>query len=214
MKKTKLFGLAVAALSFGFIACNNDAADTSATDTASTTTTTENTAVTTNSSNVDYAALADTFTMGNNEGRYLDARSGKPIKINVDRETGRRTNAATGEPVWRYVDNKTWWVYSGDSWDSRGEARMEKGKLMYKGDGDKWMNYDDRWKMDDETMMKEWETKEGNMKTEVEGGTMKSKDENMKIKTERDGDVKIKTEDGMKIKKDEKGVKVKRDSSK
>jgi len=101
------------------------------------------------------------------------------------------------------------------SWDTRGEARMENGKLMYRGDGDRWMNYDDRWKADDETMMKAWESKEGNMKTEVEkDGDMKFKNENIKIKTEKDGDIKIKTEDGKKIKKDEDGVRVKDDGSK
>ncbi len=219
MKKTKFFGLAAVALSLGAIACNNDGDTTGATTdssaTITNTTATETTAPTTNTSNVDYAAMADTFTMGNTEGRYLDARTGKAIKINVDKTTGRRTNAATGEPVWRYVDNRNWGVYGGDSWEQSGEARMEKGKLMYRGDGDKWMNYDDRWKTDDETMMNEWKTKEGNMKTEVErDGDMKMKDENMKIKTERDGDMKIKTQDGKKIKADEDGVRVKNDSSK
>jgi len=215
MKQTKLFGF-VMALSLGLVACNDDGDTTiSTTDSSSTTTTEVNTTPTATSSDRDYAALADTFTMGNAEKRYLDARTGKPIQISVDRTTGRRSNASTGQPVWRYVDSKTWSVYGGESWDAAGDARMDNGKLMYRGDGDKWMTYDDRWKSDDETMMKDWETKEGAVKTEMEkDGDMKLKSENVKIKTERDGDTKIKTEDGKKIKIDEDGVRVKKDSLK
>ncbi|MEJ7913264.1 MAG: hypothetical protein WKF70_08925, partial [Chitinophagaceae bacterium] len=179
MKHTKFFSLAIA-LCFGFVACNDDGDTTSSTtDSSSTSTSTAevNTAPMTTTSDRDYAALADTFTMGNTEKRYLDARTGKPVQINVDRTTGRRSNASTGEPVWRYVDSKTWRVYGGESWDAAGEARMDDGKLMYRGDGDKWMTYDDRWKSDDETMMKDWETKEGGVKTEVE------KDGDMKMKS-------------------------------
>jgi hypothetical protein len=77
------------------------------------------------------------------------------------------------------------------------------------------MTYEKRWP-DDETMMKDWKTKNADgSKSEVEpDGDTKTKDGNMKIKTEKDGDVKIKTEDGTKIKKDEDGTKVKKDGSK
>lgn len=192
MKKTKLFSIAMAALSLGFVACNNEGDGTSATDSASTTTT-ENTATTTNTSTVDYAAMADTFTTGNNEGRYLDARTGKPIKINVDRTTGSRTNAETGEPVWRYVDNKTWWLYGGDEWDTLGEARMDNGSLKYKGDGDNWDTYEKRWP-DDDKMQKDWKTKIGDTKIKMsKDGDMKIKDENGKVKYDAD-DNRIKTD--------------------
>ncbi len=191
MKKTKLFGFAAAALSLGFVACNNDAADTSSTDSVSTTTNTEMTSTPT--STVDYAAMADTFTMGSNEGRYLDARTGKPIKINVDRTTGQRTNADNGEPVWRYVDNRTWWVYGGDSWDTLGESRMENGKLMYKGDNDAWDTYEKRWP-DADKMEKDWKTKIGETKIKVsKDGDIKVKDENGKVKYDAD-DNKIKVD--------------------
>ncbi|HEY0057611.1 MAG TPA: hypothetical protein VGB56_00665, partial [Flavisolibacter sp.] len=130
------------------------------------------------------------------EGRYLDARTGKPIKIKVDPETGRRTDAATGEPVWRYIDNKTWWVYGGDEWDTVGEAKMEGGKVMYKGDNDTWDTYEKRWP-EDEKAQKEWKEKIGDTK----------------IKVSKDGDVKIKNEDG-KVKYDADDQKIKVDSTK
>jgi hypothetical protein len=220
MKKTIILSLFSSSLAIGFVACNSDdnannnAADTTTT-TTSTSTATDNSGVTTNTSTVDYTAMADTFRMGNNEGRYLDPKTGKSIKINVDPQTGRRTNAATGEPVWRYVDRKTWWVYGGDDWQPQGEARMEGSTLRYRGDNDAWMNYDERWP-NDQSMMNDWKTKSADgTKTEVErDGDTKIKNDNIKIKTEKDGDIKIKTKDGTKIKKDEDGVRVKRDSSK
>ena len=199
MKQIKIWGLATIAFSLGVTACNNGNEGTASTEDSTTTTTSstiETTAPTSTTSSMDYAAMADTFTMGNNEGRYLDARTGKPIKINVDRETGRRTNAATGEPVWRYIDNKTWWVYGGDEWDTLGTARMEGGKVMYRGDNDTWDTYDKRWP-EDEKMQKEWKEKIGDTK----------------IKVSKDGDMKIKTEDG-KVKYDADDRKVKVDSSK
>ena len=213
MKKT-IFGLLAVSTTLGFVACNNEGNETASADTTTTTTTTTATEGTglntnTNTSTVDYAAMADTFNTGNSQNRYLDARTGKPIRINVDRQTGRRTNAATGEPVWRYIDSKTWWIYGGEDWNPMGEARMEGSTLRYKGDNDQWMSYSDRWPNDD-SMMSEWKSKNGNIKTEVEkDGDTKYKDGNLKIKTEKDGDIKIKTEDGKKIKKDEDGVKVK-----
>ncbi len=196
MNKTKFWSFCAAAPSVGFVACNNDADNTAdTTDTTSTMTTTENTATTTNTSTTDYAAMADTFTMGSNEGRYLDARTGKPLKINVDRTTGKRTNAETGEPVWRYVDSRTWWLYGGDDWDTIGEARMDNGKVMYKGDNDSWVDYDKRWP-DDMKMEKDWKTKVGDTK----------------IKMSKDGDIKVKDENG-KVKYDADDNKVKTDSS-
>ena len=202
MKKTNFFSFLALALSLGVVACNDDADSTSTTDTSTTTmetntaTTDPNTTSTMNTNTSDYAALADTFRMNSEAGNYLDPRTGRSIKIGVDPQTGTRYNLATEEPVWRYVDKRTWWVYGGDNWDTMGEARMEDNKIMYKGDGDKWMTYDDRWKMEDEKMMTDWKTKNG--------GT--------KIKISKDGDIKVKNESG-KVKYDGDDNKMKKDSS-
>jgi hypothetical protein len=202
MKKTNFFSFLALALSLGVVACNDDADSTSTTDTSTTTmetntaTTDPNTTSTMNTNTSDYAALADTFRMNSEAGNYLDPRTGRSIKIGVDPQTGTRYNLSTEEPVWRYVDKRTWWVYGGDNWDTMGEARMEDNKIMYKGDGDKWMTYDDRWKMEDEKMMTDWKTKNG--------GT--------KIKISKDGDIKVKDESG-KVKYDGDDNKMKKDSS-
>jgi hypothetical protein len=193
MNKTKV-GLFTAFLAVGFVACNNDSENTTASDT--TTTITENTATTINTSTTDYAAMADSFNLNSEAGVYLNPRTGRSMKIKVDPQTGMRTDATTGEPVWRYVDKRTWWVYGGDSWDSQGEAKMEGNKIMYKGDDDTWVNYDKRWP-DDDQMQKSWKTKMGDTK----------------IKVGKDGDVKIKDESG-KTKIDGDDGKVKIDSSK
>jgi hypothetical protein len=202
MKKMNFFSFLALALSLGVVACNDDADSTSTTDTSTTTmetntaTTDPNTTSTMNTNTSDYAALADTFRMNSEAGNYLDPRTGRSIKIGVDPQTGTRYNLSTEEPVWRYVDKRTWWVYGGDNWDTMGEARMEDNKIMYKGDGDKWMTYDDRWKMEDEKMMTDWKTKNG--------GT--------KIKISKDGDIKVKDESG-KVKYDGDDNKMKKDSS-
>jgi len=202
MKKTNFFSFLALALSLGVVACNDDADSTSTTDTSTTTmetttaTTDPNTTSTMNTNTSDYAALADTFRMNSEASNYLDPRTGRSIKIGVDPQTGTRYNLSTEEPVWRYVDKRTWWVYGGDNWDTMGEARMEDNKIMYKGDGDKWMTYDDRWKMEDEKMMTDWKTKNG--------GT--------KIKISKDGDIKVKNESG-KVKYDGDDNKMKKDSS-
>jgi hypothetical protein len=209
--KTTILGLLTVTL--GFAACSGNGESENAGDstaTSSATSDASSTSTTTATSTVDYAAMADSFSMGNNEGRYLDPHTGKSIKINVDPQSGRRTNAATGEPVWRYVDRKTWWVYGGDEWEPVGQARMEGTALQYKGDNDAWVTYEERWP-NDATEQEGWKKKYADgSKVEVEkDGDTKYKDEDIKIKTEKDGDIKIKTEDGKKIKKDEDGVRVK-----
>jgi hypothetical protein len=190
----KLLGfLAAVAISLG--ACNDDA-DNSATNDSTGDTANTNTATTTTTTTTDYAAMADSFRMNSEAGNYLDARTGKSIKISVDPSTGRRYNAATGEPVWRYVDRRTWWLYGGDDWDTLGEAKMEGSTLRYKGDDDKWMTYEERWP-NDATEQKAWKEKVGNTKYKVDG----------------DGDIKIKNkETGEKIKYDASSNKVKVDS--
>ena len=165
--KTRIFSLVATAITLGFVACNSDADTTTASDT---TTTSE---VSTTTSTGSYAAQADSFKVNSEAGYYLDARTGKPIKINVDASTGARVNAETNEPVRYYVDKRTWWVYGDDSWDTIGSAQMEGNELRFRGDNDKWVTYDEKWKID-----------EGD-------GEAKLKTEDGKTKIEKDGDMKI-----------------------
>jgi hypothetical protein len=186
--KQRLLGLFAAAFSIGFVACNNDGDNTSAS--ADTVATEDmNTATTTETSTGSYAAKADSFRINSETGAYVDARTGKKIRIKVDPETGTRTNMETGEPVDYYVDTRTWWVYGNDSWDTIGTARMEGKDLKFRNSNNKWVPFHERWKVDDD-------------------GDLKMKTEDAKIKVDKDGDMKIKTDDG-KIKSTEEGVKVK-----
>ena len=183
--KRKIFSLAAATITLAFVACNSDGDNTGSTDTTTTTTSD----VTTNTSTGNYTAQADSFRINSEAGNYIDARTGKPIKINVDATTGARVNAETNEPVRYYVDKRTWWVYGDDSWDTIGLAQMEGDELRFK-DNDKWVTFDQKWKID-----------EGD-------GEAKMKTDDSKTKVEKDGDSKTKTDDG-KVKTDEEGVKVK-----
>jgi hypothetical protein len=182
--KTKIFSLVAATITLGFVACNNDGDSTSSTD--STTSTTTDATTTTSTGN--YAAQADSFRINSEAGNYLDARTGKPIKIKVDASTGARLNVETNEPVDYYVDRRTWWVYGDDSWDTIGSAQMEGNELRYRSDNDKWVTFEEKWKTD--------------------GADTKMKSGDSKTKTEKDGDTKTKTDDG-KAKTDEDGTKVK-----
>ena len=182
--KTKIFSLVAATITLGFVACNSDGDNTASTDS----TTSSTTDVNTNTSTGNYAAQADSFKINSEAGNYLDARTGKPIKINVDATTGARVNAETNEPVRYYVDRRTWWVYGDDSWDTIGSARMEGNELRFSDDNDKWVTYDQKWKTDDDEA--------------------KMKSDNSKSKVEKDGDSKTKADDG-KVKSDEDGTKVK-----
>ena len=213
MKTVKLFSMA-ALLATGFAACNNDSDSTASADT--TTTDVNTTTSTTVSTTGNYAALADSARINSEAGNYLDARTGKPIRINVDTQTGARTNAETGEPVWRYVDKRTWWVYGGTpdapNWDKVGEARMEGSKIEFKDSNDAWVNYDRLYKDLDVKNEEEWKMKVGDTKIKVEkDGDMKVKSPDGKYKVEADGDSKLKTDD-KKIKTDEDGTKVKDDN--
>lgn len=181
--KKQIFSL-VAALSLGFAACNSDSSNTSATSDSTTTTT----ATTTTSSSGDYAAMADEFQRNSDAGKYMDVRTGKPIKISVDRTSGKKLNTETNEPVTRYifVDDSDWWVYD---WEGTrlGRAKLENDKVLFEDSNNKWVDYEVKWKNDDESKMKT---------------------DDIKIKTEKDGDTKIKTKD-KKIKTDEDGRKEK-----
>jgi hypothetical protein len=154
------------------------------------------------SSTGNYAAMADSVEKNSEQGYYLNPKTGKPYgKLKVDRSTGRVTTEA-GEPVWRYVDNRSWWVYGyGDSsWNQVGQAQMQGDKLMYKGDNDKWVDYNTRWSKDDEENMKKWkESDNGNkVKAVTEDG------DKIKVKNDEEGNTKIKV-NGEKVKVDSNG---------
>lgn len=185
-----------AAITLGVVSCGNN--DNGTSETGMDTSTSMSPAgtsdmATTQTSTGSYAAQADSFRTNSEAGNYLDARSGKSIRINVDPETGARTNAETGDPVWRFVDRRTWWVYGGDSWDTLGSARMENNELRYRSNNDQWETYDKRWKSEDDKLMSDWKTKVDKGDGDVK---MKNDKEDAKIKMDKDGDVKIKTKEG------------------
>lgn len=212
MKKT-FFSLFAASLVVGLAACNNSDESSTNPDSLSTGTSTDSSVSSASMSTQNYAALADTFTRNSAAGVYLDPRTGKSINIKVDPQTGKRTNATTGEPVWRYVDNRTWWVYGGDNWDTVGTAKMQNNKLMYRGDNDKWETYDQRWKSYDDSMMNNWKM-QNNSGSMMDSGSNMSSDSSMssnnndpKVKVGKH-EVKIKDDDG-KVKAEKSGTKVK-----
>ena len=147
----------------------------------------------------DYAAYADEIEKGSAQGRYINPRTGKAYKkLSVNRSTGEISDE-NNEPVWRYVDNTNWWVYGLDdtnwSWERMGEAKMDNDQLTYKDDQGNWVNYDQRWKTDDDKVGKSWKTKSGDTKIKVsKDGDIKIKDESGKVKYDAD-DKKVKTED-------------------
>ena len=128
---------------------------------------------------------------------------------------GVRTNAETGEPVWRYVDKRTWWVYGGTpdqpEWNSIGEARLQGSKIEFKDSNNAWVDYDRLYKDLDVKNEEEWKMKVGDTKIKVEkDGDMKVKSPDGKYKVDEDGS-KIKTDD-RKIKTDDDGTKIKDDN--
>ncbi|MCW3075005.1 MAG: hypothetical protein JWP69_2074 [Flaviaesturariibacter sp.] len=208
--KVQLFSLL--ALAIGVTACNNDS-ETTATNTDSATITTTDAASATNTG--DYAAMADSFRVNSEAGNYLNPRTGKPIRIKYDVTTRRAVDETSGEPVWRYVDKRNWWVYGADNdnWRQMGTARMEGDRIMYQGDdGSSWLDYEARWKADDERMMSNMDSgTSSDVKVSDDGN--KVKDENLKVKTSKDGDIKIKDKKtGEKVKYDADDKKIKTDN--
>jgi hypothetical protein len=207
--KTKLLGFLAFTLSASFIGCNNDGdnntsatADTPATTTSSGTgDATDNSTTTTATSTNDYAALSDTLRVNSEAGNYLNPRTGKAIKLRLDTTTGTRLDATTGEPIWRYVDKRTYKVYSSDDvnskWDTVGTARMQNNRLEYRGDNEDWVSYDKRWRSEDERRSKDWKTKIGDTKIKVsKDGDVKVTDESGKVKYDADDNkLKIDTTD-------------------
>lgn len=204
MKKYFFSGLAVTAIALGFTACSNSANDTANNDSAATTATTTET--TTATSSGSYAAMADSVERNSQQGYYLNPKTGKPYsKLTVDRSSGRITDEA-GEPVWRYVDNRTWWVYGGNDWNKVGEAQMQKDKLMYKDDNGKWQNYNTVWGKADEDSITKWKVSDGGNKVKMET----SDGSKLKVKEDEEGNTKIKTED-QKVKVDANGKVIKKE---
>lgn len=180
MKRTFLGLAASAFLALGFVACDNAADDKDNADSLNQTTT-----QTTTTSEGTYAAMADTVERNSQSGYYLNPKTGKPYsRLTVDRSTGRITDEA-GEPVWRYVDNRNWWVYGydGSNWNNVGEAKMDNNSVKYKADGDNWVDYDTKWKKEDD----EWKMKTEDTKIKVDDDGMKIKTDDQKIKVDEDG---------------------------
>ena len=201
MKQNKIFTLLLAVGFAAFTSCNNDTTGSENKDSANNTTAlgTDSASGSTTSAG-DYSAYADEIEKNSASGRYVNPRTGKKYsKLSVNRSTGEITDE-NNEPVWRYVDSENWWVYGLDdddwTWRQMGEAKLDKDQLMYKDDSGNWVNYDKRWKTDDESMSKTWKTKSGDTK----------------IKFDKDGDIKIKDESG-KTKYDADDKKIKKDSS-
>lgn len=186
-----------------FAACNNSSDNTGANDSLTNNTDSLNAANAAGSasSTSDYSAFADSIERNSQAGHYLNPRTGKSMKLKVNRSTGEIMDETTNEPVWRYVDNRNWWVYGIDDsdwhWDTMGEARMQGDQLQFKGENNTWANYDAQWKDTDEKINKSWKTKVGDTK----------------IKVSKDGDIKIKDDKG-KVKYDADDNKIKTDTSK
>jgi len=199
--KQRLFGFCAVAVAVSFAACTNDSTNANTADSTSTSTTntTATTQTTSSTSEGNYAALADSVEKNSQQGYYLNPKTGKAYNnLKVDRSTGRITDES-GEPVWRYVDSRNWWVYGDNdynddmyNWQQIGEAKKEGEKLTYKGDDDKWVDYDTKWKVSDNGMKQKMTTEDGDkikVKTDEEGNT-KIKVNDEKVKVDKDGNVK------------------------
>jgi len=192
--KTKFFSLLAATMLFGLVACENSGNKNDKEDnTAVGNTGSENTETSTG----DYAAKAGEFERNSEAGKYMDVRTGKPIRLSVDKSSGRIINSENSQPVTRYiyVDNNDWWVYDWEG-NKLGQAKVENDKVLFDDNGS-WVDYDVKWKDD-----------ENDTKVKMDEDESKIKTGDTKIKVEKDGDYKIKTGD-KKIKKDEDGTKVK-----
>lgn len=210
MKKQFLSFCAVA-VAVSFAACS-DNTGTSSTTTDSGSTTTTNTTVssapttTTTTSSNSYAAMADTLKANSAKGYYLNPKTGKAYKgLTMDATTGAITDDA-GQQVWRYVDNRDWEVYGDDnmddtttSWNQVGKAKMDNDKIMYQGEGDKWVDYDTKYKASDDAYLKKHKVSDNGMKEKM----VTQDGDKIKMKTNEQGDTKIKVNgDKMKMDKD------------
>lgn len=193
MKQNKIFTLLGTVAIAGFISCN-DSSETTATnaDSAGLNNTTANV------STDNYSAYADEIENNSSSGNYINPKTGKAYsKLKVNRETGEITDE-NNEPVWRYVDRRTWWVYGVDDdwyWTKLGEAKLDNDQLLYKDESGNWVSYDKAWSNNnDETINKSWKSKSGDAKIKFgKDGDIKYKDDSTRIKYDAD-DNKIKTD--------------------
>lgn len=196
MKQNRIFTFLATLGIVALVSCN----DTSETKAVNEDTTGTNTTAETNISTSDNSAYADEIEKNSAEGYYINPKTGKAYgKLSVNRNTGEISDV-NNEPVWRYVDKRTWWVYGVDddwNWIKLSEAKMDNDKLLYKDDSGNWVTYEKRWSVNDETLNKTWKSKSGNAK----------------IKFDKDGDIKYK-DDSTRIKYDADDDKIKKDSSK
>jgi hypothetical protein len=196
MTQNKIFTLLMAFGVAAFLSCNNSA-DTTANNSDSTA---ANSAAGSSTSTSNYSAYADEIEKNSSQGNYINPKTGKAYgKLNVNRETGEITDE-NNEPVWRYVDRRTWWVYGVDDdwyWTKLGEAKMDNDQLLYKDNSGNWVTYEKAWSTNEETINKTWKAKSGDAK----------------IKFDKDGDIKYK-DDSTRIKYDADDNKIKADSSK
>ena len=205
--KRRLFSFSAAAVVLSLAACTNSGNTSNTGDSTNTTTTNTATTTTTSTSSGSYAAMADSVEANATKGYYLNPKTGKPYKsLKVDRTTGRITDE-TGEPVWRYVDNRSWWVYgdtgldSASNWSQEGQARMENDKIEYKSEsGDQWGDYDTRYKKEDEDWIKRRKVSDNGNKEKI----VTQDGDKMKVKTDEEGNAKIKM-NGEKMKVDSNG---------
>jgi hypothetical protein len=189
--KKNVFSLFGVCLALAFTACNNSSESAATNDS----TTNNMSATTTNNSTNNYAARADTVNTNVSAGNYLNPRTGKAYtKLNVDQSTGRLTDEA-GQPVRRYVDKRTWWVYDANNWDTVGSAQWKNDKLWYRGDNGDWVEYDKRWS-DDAGMSTGTSDSSSASGSGSNSANSKSNDNGTKVKVSDKGDkVKIKKTD-------------------
>jgi hypothetical protein len=196
MTQSRIFTLLMAFGAVAVLSCNNS----STTAMNSNDSTGDRTTANTRTSTGDYSAYADQIERNSAEGYYINPKNGKPYgKLTIDRNTGAITDQ-NGQPVWRYVDRRTWWVYGVDddwNWEKLGEAKMDdNNQLLFRDDKGDWVTYDQRWSNVDENIDKTWKAKSGDVK----------------IKFDKDGDIKYK-EDSTRIKYDADDDQIKTDSS-
>jgi hypothetical protein len=192
MKQNKIFLPLMALGVTVFLSCNNSS-DT----TANNDSTGVGNMASSNTSTSNYSAYADEIEKNSAEGNYINPKTGKAYsKLTVNRETGEITDE-NSEPVWRYVDKRTWWVYGVDDdwyWTKLGEAKMDNDHLLYKDGSGNWVAYDKAWSTNDETINKTWKAKSGDAKIKFDkDGDIKYKDDSTRIKYDAD-DNKIKTD--------------------
>ena len=123
-----------------------------------------------------FVACSDT------KGRYVDLRSGEPVTLLKDEETGLMVDESTRKPVYIYVDTKTNdTIYGTTGAVINGQViKNDNGEYVYKSDGDG-----------------EYKVKGDDYKMKVEkDGDVKIKDGDSKVKIDGEsGEKKVKNDD-------------------